>query len=42
MTYYNDNEPFNVGWLKELIAEGLIPDGDAEFILAYKEVMVMR
>lgn len=30
MNYYNDNDPFICGWLKELIADGLIPKGDID------------
>ena len=28
--YYNDIEPFCVDWLKELIRQGLIADGDVD------------
>ncbi len=28
--YYNDNEPFVCAWLKNLIAAGLIPDGEVD------------
>jgi DNA (cytosine-5)-methyltransferase 1 len=30
MNYYNDNDSFSVKWLKALIAEGLIPEGDVD------------
>ena len=30
MNYYNEWEPFAAEWLKELIKEGLIPDGDVD------------
>ena len=28
--YYNDNDPNAAAWLRELIAEGLLPDGDVD------------
>ena len=30
MTYYNDSDPFACAWLRELMAEGLIPKGDVD------------
>ena len=30
MNYYNDNDPFAVKWLRELIKDGLIPEGDID------------
>jgi DNA (cytosine-5)-methyltransferase 1 len=30
VNYYNDNDSFSVKWLKALIAEGLIPEGDVD------------
>lgn len=30
MNYYNEIEPFAVKWLKNLIADGLIPEGDVD------------
>jgi DNA (cytosine-5)-methyltransferase 1 len=30
MTYYNDNNGFACAWLRELMAEGLIPKGDVD------------
>lgn len=30
MNYYNDNDPFCAAWLRELIAEGLIPKGEID------------
>jgi DNA (cytosine-5)-methyltransferase 1 len=30
MNYYNEWEPFAGGWLKELIKDGLIPDGTVD------------
>ena len=30
MNYYNDNDPFAAKWLRNLIAEGLIPEGDVD------------
>lgn len=30
MNYYNDNDPFRCGWLKELVAAGLLPEGDVD------------
>ena len=30
MNYYNENDPHCVQWLKNLIANGLIPDGHVD------------
>ena len=30
MNYYNEYEPFAAEWLKELIKDGLIPDGEVD------------
>jgi len=30
VNYYNDNDPFCCAWLKELMADGLIPKGDID------------
>lgn len=30
MNYYNDNDPFAVKWLRELIKNGLIPNGEVD------------
>lgn len=30
MNYYNDHDPFCCGWLKELVAAGLLPEGDVD------------
>ena len=30
MNYYNDNDPYAAKWLKNLIKEGLIPDGEID------------
>ncbi len=30
VTYYNDNEPYVCAWLRNLIAEGYLPDGEVD------------
>ena len=39
MNYYNDNDPTVCEWMRELIEEGLVPDGEETAFEAIAETI---